>query len=164
MAPSENQMSKLNLIDFSLFNSVINHTEHGQRAAEIILSTILDKDVRVRNLNAGKISMPSDSDLRGVFMEACAEEKQTGRILDRAVFITSFDPYNEGKMLYTLKKCGAANLAEDSDDAAAIFYFYIHGNGDDLPQAIRELAAYIADTSPEKAVNPELRELQRIME
>ena len=150
----------LNLIDYPLFSSVINHPEHGPRAAEIILSTILDKEVKVRNLNVGKISMPADSDLRGVFMEACVEEKQAGRILDRAVFITSFDPYAEGKMLYTLKKCGAANLSEGSDDEAATLYFYIHGNGDDQPQALRELAAYIAETTPEKAVNPELRELQ----
>ena len=63
-------------------------------------------------------------------------------------------------MLYTLKKCGAGNLSEEPDDDAATLYFYIHGNGDDQPQALRELAAYIADTSPEKAVNPELRELQ----
>jgi len=158
MEQNETKMSNLNLIDFPLFSSVINDVERGPRAADIILSIILDKEVKVRNLNVGKISMPSDSD-RGVFMEACVEEKKTGRILDRAVFITSFDPYNEGKMLYTLKKCGAGNLSEDSDDQAATLYFYIHGNGDDQPQELRELAAYIADTTPEKAVNAGLREL-----
>ena len=158
MEESASKMSDLNLIDFPLFSSVINDIERGPRAAEIILSTILDKEVKVRNLNVGKISMPADSD-RGVFMEACVEEKKTGRILDRAVFITSFDPYNEGKMLYTLKTCGAASLIEDSDGQAATLYFYIHGNGDDQPQALRELAAYIADTTPEKAVNAGLREL-----
>ena len=154
------KMSDLNLIDFPLFSSVINNAERGPRAAEIILSTILDREVKVRNLNVGKISMPADSD-RGVFMEACVEEKKTGRILDRAVFITSFDPYHEGKMLYTLKKCGAGNLSESPEDQAATLYFYIHGNGDDQSQALRELAAYIADTTPEKEVNPELRELQK---
>lgn len=77
------------------------------------------------------------------------------------IFITSFDPFGENRMVYTIKNRCIESPEMDYEDGATTLFLNLIGEPGDIPQELKELLTYIRDTSSENAVNPNLKEIQR---
>ena len=76
------------------------------------------------------------------------------------IFITSFDSFSEGRMVYTIKTHCDEVPEMKYDDGSITLFLNIKGESEDASQDLKELLAYMRETSAEKAVNPKLREIQ----
>ena len=76
------------------------------------------------------------------------------------IFITSYDPFGAGRMVYTVRrKC--EELPElDYDDGDVTLYLYVKGKpGDNTPKKLVQLLHFIGETNRENACNPSLKKL-----
>ena len=205
MKQRQRLLSELNLMDNFLFSVVMSHEVYGPRTAQIILSTIISREVQIRKLHAEKIIFPSDTDRHGIRLDAYVEEGQTdvspgdifdiepenkrrekgllpnrsryyhsrmdGKILEAGesydklpntwvIFITSFDPFTEGRMVYTIRNRCIEIPDLEYDDGATTLFLNVTGKSADVSQDLKELLAYMRDTTHAKAVNPGLKEIQ----
>ena len=90
---------------------------------------------------------------------------ESGRLYDTlpntwVIFITSFDPFSKGRMVYTIKNHCIEVPEMEYNDGATTLFLNITGESKDVSQDIKELLAYIKETTTEKAVNPRLKEIQ----
>jgi predicted transposase/invertase (TIGR01784 family) len=76
------------------------------------------------------------------------------------IFITSFDPFGEGRMVYTVRRRCVEVPALEYEDGAWTLFLYVDGEPGDTPRELQELLHYIARTTPENACNAKLREIQ----
>ncbi|MBQ9064383.1 MAG: hypothetical protein IJ123_02935 [Blautia sp.] len=206
MDQKRRQLSELNLIDNFLFIKLLEHEEYGPRTAEIMLSTIIGRDVHVSKVHVEKVFPSEDTNLHGIRLDAYVEEEHAdvskgdifdiepenkragkpmlpkrsrfyhsrmdGKLLETSesyislpntwvIFITSFDPFDADRMVYTAR----TQILEVPDypynDGATTLFLYVNGKAGDPAQDIKELMAYMKETTPEKAVNSGLREIQR---
>ncbi len=205
MKRKSRSLEELNLIDNFLFSLVMSHEVYGRRTAQIMLSTIIGRDVKIRKLHAEKMILPLDPSLHGIRLDAYVEEdradiendeffdiepdtkvrekkmlpkraryyhsRMDGKILEAGkmydglpntwvIFITSFDPFSEGRMVYTIRSHCIEVPEMKYDDGSITLFLNIMGESEDVSQDLKELLAYIRETSAEKAVNPRLREIQ----
>ena len=199
------KLSELNLIDNFLFSVVMSHEVYGPRTAQIILSTIIGREVQIRKLHAEKVIFPPDTDRHGIRLDAYVEEEQTdvsqgdvfdvepenkrndkqlipkraryyhsrmdGRSLEAGksydklpntwvIFITSFDPFVEGRMVYTIRKRCIEVPDMEYDDGTTTLFLNVTGESTDASQDLKELLAYMRNTTHAKAVNSKLKEIQ----
>ena len=205
MKQRQRLLSELNLMDNFLFSVVMSHEVYGPRTAQIILNTIIGREVQIRKLHAEKIIFPSDTDRHGIRLDAYVEEGQTdvspgdifdiepenkrrekgllpnrsryyhsrmdGKILEAGesydklpntwvIFITSFDPFTEGRMVYTIRNRCIEIPDLEYDDGATTLFLNVTGKSAEVSQDLKELLAYMRDTTHAKAVNPGLKEIQ----
>ncbi len=55
------------------------------------------------------------------------------------IFILSYDPFGEGRMLYTIKNRCIDLPGLDYDDGAATLLLYVGGRPDDVPESLSSL-------------------------
>ncbi|MBP3899836.1 MAG: hypothetical protein J6D53_00005 [Blautia sp.] len=206
MIQRRRKLSELNLIDNFLFIKLLEHEVFGPRTAEIILSTIIGRDVHVSKVHVEKVFPSDDTDLHGIRLDAYVEEEHAdgskGDILDiepenkRAekpllpkrsryyhsrmdgklletresyidlpntwvIFITSFDPFNADRMVYTARTQLLEVPDYPYDDGATTLFLYVNGKAGNPAQDLKELMAYMKETTPKNAVNEGLREIQK---
>ncbi len=209
MKQKSKSLEELNLIDNFLFSLVMSHEVYGRRTAQIMLSTIIGRDVKIRKLHAEKMILPPDPGLHGIRLDAYVEEdradiengevfdiepdtkvrekkmlpkraryyhsRMDGKILEAGkmynglpntwvIFITSFDPFSKGRMVYTIRNRCIEIPEMEYDDGSITLFLNIKGESGKISQDLKELLAYIRETSAEKAVNPKLREIQEGIE
>ena len=80
------------------------------------------------------------------------------------IFITSFDPFGEGRMVYTVKRRCIEVPALKYEDGAVTRFLYVDGKPGDAPKELQELLHYMARTTPENACNAKLREIQEYVD
>ena len=80
------------------------------------------------------------------------------------IFITSFDPFGEGRMVYTVKRRCIEVPALKYEDGAVTRFLYVDGDPGDAPKELQELLHYMARTTPENACNAKLREIQEYVD
>ena len=79
------QLQDLNLIDNFLFNRVIDHKEYGPRTAEIILTTIMGRKVKIGKIVSEQFMVPDLPENHGIRLDAYIEEPvsdESGLLLD----------------------------------------------------------------------------------
>ena len=206
MIQRRRQLSELNLIDNFLFIKLLEHEVFGPRTAEIILSTIIGRDVHVSKVHVEKVFPSDDTDLHGIRLDAYVEEEHAdvskgdifdiepenkrtekpllprrtryyhsrmdGKLLETresyinlpntwVIFITSFDPFNADRMVYTARTQLLEVPDYPYDDGATTLFLYVNGKAGDPAQDLKELMAYMKETTPKNAVNEDLREIQK---
>lgn len=77
------------------------------------------------------------------------------------IFITSFDPFNADRMVYTARTQLLEVPDYPYDDGATTLFLYVNGKAGDPAQDLKELMAYMKETTPKNAVNEDLREIQK---
>lgn len=92
---------ELNLIDNFLFGVALGHEVHGPLIAKTILETILQREVKIRNINPEKTLFPPKPDLHGVRLDAYIEE---GAIDVCPGDIFNLEPEKEGRKKKHLPK------------------------------------------------------------
>lgn len=80
------------------------------------------------------------------------------------IFITSFDPFGEKRMVYTIKNRCVEVPDIEYEDGATTLFLYVTGESDDVSKDLKELLRYIRNTTPENAVNSKLKEIQEGIE
>jgi hypothetical protein len=80
------------------------------------------------------------------------------------IFITSFDPFGEGRMVYTVKRRCIEVPTLKYEDGAVTRFLYVDGDPGDAPKELQELLHYMARTTPENACNAKLREIQEYVD
>lgn len=80
------------------------------------------------------------------------------------IMLTPYDPFGQNRMVYTItNKC--IELPEmEYDDGARTLFLCTRGTDGVPSEAVRQLLHYMEHTTPENAVNEELREIHRMVE
>lgn len=80
------------------------------------------------------------------------------------IFILSDDPFGMRRMVYTI--CNMCREVPELpyDDGARTLFLYTKGTEGEPPETLRQLLHYMEDGTEENAVNPELKELHRMVE
>ena len=76
------------------------------------------------------------------------------------IFITSFDPFAEERMVYTIRKRCIEVPDMEYDDGTTTLFLNVTGESTDASQDLKELLAYMRNTTHAKAVNSKLKEIQ----
>ena len=76
------------------------------------------------------------------------------------IFITSFDPFGENRMVYTIRNCCEESPGMKYEDGARTLFLYVKGERGNSPKELQELLRYIGKTTPENACNPDLKRVQ----
>jgi hypothetical protein len=76
------------------------------------------------------------------------------------IFITSYDPFGSGRMVYTVRRKCEELPDLDYDDGDVTLYLYVKGKpGDNTPETIVQLLHFLGETNLDNACNPSLRRL-----
>ncbi len=75
------------------------------------------------------------------------------------IMISSFDPFGQDCMVYTIRNQCAEAPDMPYDDGATTLFFYTKGTKGNPPQDLRELLHYMEKTTKRNAVNPDLQRM-----
>ena len=76
------------------------------------------------------------------------------------IFITPYDPLGTGRMLYSMQTMCAEDNDLPYDDGAYTLYLYTKGDPSTATPAISALLTFMEKSTPENAVNDDLKQLQ----
>jgi hypothetical protein len=80
------------------------------------------------------------------------------------IMISNYDPFGYDRMLYTIKR----NCAEEPDmpynDGSKTLYLYTYGRKEIPSQELANLLKYMAESTKENVVNPNLADIQGMMD
>ena len=81
------------------------------------------------------------------------------------IFITSYDPFGAGRMVYTVRRHCKELPELDYDDGDVTLYLYVEGKpDDDTPGELVQLLHFMGKTTRENACNPSLKKLMEYVE
>lgn len=80
------------------------------------------------------------------------------------IMITPFDPFDKGRMVYTIKNHCMELPEMDYEDGASTLFLYTRGTKGIPNDAVQQLLRYLEDTTYENAVSEDLQELHRMVE
>ena len=80
------------------------------------------------------------------------------------IFITSFDPFNEERMVYTIKNRCMELPDMEYEDGAVTLFLNAAGKPLNTPEKMVQLLHFICRTVPENACNPDLKVLQECVD
>lgn len=96
----------------------------------------------------------------------CLESGEEYTALRRAyvIIITSYDPFDRGRMMYTIKNGCLEEPDLPYDDGAVTIYLYVNGNPEGLPEDLVQLLRYMKETTRSNASNKRLTEIQDVVD
>lgn len=80
------------------------------------------------------------------------------------IVILPYDPFGRDRMVYTIQNGCVEEPDLPYEDGARTIFLYTKGTKGDPPEELRQLLNYMEKSRPENAVNPELREMHRMVE
>ena len=76
------------------------------------------------------------------------------------IFITTFDPFSENRMVYTIRRRCVEEPEMPYDDGESTLFLYTKGTNGNPPDDLRDLLRYMNETTSENACNPSLKRVQ----
>jgi predicted transposase/invertase (TIGR01784 family) len=76
------------------------------------------------------------------------------------IFITTFDPFSENRMVYTIRRRCVEEPEMPYDDGESTLFLYTKGTNGYPPDDLRDLLRYMNETTSENACNPSLKRVQ----
>lgn len=80
------------------------------------------------------------------------------------IMITPFDPFNQNRMVYTVKSSCVEAPEMEYEDGRVTIYLYTKGTEGNPPQELQELLCYLEETDSANAVNSVLRDIEDMVE
>lgn len=80
------------------------------------------------------------------------------------IMVLPFDPFGLGRMVYTVKNHCVEEPEMEYEDGASTLFLYTKGTKGAQNEALKQLLRYMECSSPENAVNADLREVHRMVE
>ena len=79
------------------------------------------------------------------------------------IFITTYDPFDRDRMVYTIRNCCVEEPDLPYEDGAETLFLYTKGTKGDPPRELRELLRYMEDSTEENAGSEGLKTLHRMV-
>ena len=79
------------------------------------------------------------------------------------IFITTYDPFDRDRMVYTIRNCCIEEPDLPYEDGAETLFLYTKGTKGDPPKELRELLQYMEDSTEENARSEGLKALHRMV-
>ena len=79
------------------------------------------------------------------------------------IFITTYDPFDRDRMVYTIRNCCVEEPDLPYEDGAETLFLYTKGTKGDPPGELRELLRYMEDSTEENARSEGLKALHRMV-
>ena len=79
------------------------------------------------------------------------------------IFITTYDPFDRDRMVYTIRNCCVEEPDLPYEDGAETLFLYTKGTKGDPPKELRELLQYMEDSTEENARSEGLKKLHRMV-
>ena len=79
------------------------------------------------------------------------------------IFITTYDPFDRDRMVYTIRSCCVEEPDLPYEDGAETLFLYTKGTKGDPPQELRELLQYMENSTAENARSEGLKALHRMV-
>ena len=80
------------------------------------------------------------------------------------IFITTFDPFGEDRMVYTVRNHCIELPEMEYDDGAVTLFLYVKGTKGNPPEDLKILLRYLSDTTAENACTRELSQIQNCID
>ena len=80
------------------------------------------------------------------------------------IMITSFDPFDRNRMMYTVKNSCVEEADLPYDDGAYTIYLYVDGEPNGLPDELVHLLHYMKETTRSNATGNRLSDIQSMVE
>ncbi len=90
-------------------------------------------------------------------LESGADYQQLKNVC--VIMISSFDPFTQDRMVYTIRNQCAEEPDMPYDDGATTLFLYTKGTKGNPPRELRELLHYMEKTTEQNAVNPDLQRI-----
>lgn len=79
------------------------------------------------------------------------------------ILITSYDPLNGHRMIYTIRNMCQEMPSLPYEDGAQTIFLYTKGTEGDPPKELRELLYYMENTTEENAINDSLKRIHKMV-
>ena len=181
------RLEDMNLLDDFLFNAVMTFPGIGERFCRLLLQVVLGREIgRLRVVaqrafggrdepdNNGDVVSMKDLPKRVRFYHAiidsrCLKKGEGFGKLKRVfvIFVCSYDPFDRGRMVYTIRNMCEEIPEMEYDDGLRTVFLNTKGDGAGVPEELVALLHFLEDTREVNAVNDVLRELLemvRVME
>ena len=76
------------------------------------------------------------------------------------IFITTFDPFSENRMVYTIRRRCVEEPEMPYDDGESTLFLYTKGTNGNPPDDLRDLLRYMNETTSDNACSPSLEKVQ----
>ncbi len=146
-----------------------NPRDHGIRLDVYLdeeAGELFDIEPDQNDSKAEKKSLPR----RVRFYHAKIDEKDLaagedyGKLRNVAViFITTYDPFDRDRMVYTIRNCCVEEPDLPYEDGAETLFLYTRGTKGDPPRELRELLQYMENSTEENARSEGLKALHRMV-
>ena len=164
------ELEDMNLVDNFLFGTAVSNEEYGgirldayieEEAAAVELGNIYD--IEPEKKSGEKTLLPK----RCRYYHNRIDENQlkAGKeyyLLPTVwvIFITTFDPFSENRMVYTIRRRCVEDPEMPYDDGESTLFLYTKGTNGNPPDDLRDLLRYMNETTSENACNPSLKRVQ----
>ena len=153
-------LQEMNLVDDFLVNSLTSHKIYGE-AGELF-----DVEPDQNDSRAEKESLPRRVRFYHAKIDAgnLAAGEDYGKLRNVVViFITTYDPFDRDRMVYTIRNCCVEEPDLPYEDGAETLFLYTKGTKGDPPGELRELLRYMEDSTEENARSEGLKALHRMV-
>ena len=130
-------LQEMNLVDDFLVNSLTSHKIYGESASRYILECIFRRKI-------GKLTVVPQRNVA-------------------VIFITTYDPFDRDRMVYTIRNCCVEEPDLPYEDGAETLFLYTRGTKGDPPRELRELLQYMENSTEENARSEGLKALHRMV-
>lgn len=80
------------------------------------------------------------------------------------IFITTYDPFNKERMVYTIKNCCTEEPGLTYEDGARTIFLYTKGSNGNPPADLVELLRYMEDTTEKNVCNESIKKLHEMVQ
>ena len=80
------------------------------------------------------------------------------------IFITTYDPFDKKRMVYTIKNCCTEEPDLPYEDGARTIFLYTRGVNGNPPEDLSELLRYMEDTTEKNVCNENIRRLHEMVQ
>ena len=181
------KLEELNLLDDFLFGTMISQMnyygkdtdQHGARLDVYLeedgyalpedneVGYIFDFEPDNTNSKSNRESLPR----RVRFYRSTIDVKslQSGKDYSQLknvmiIMLMPYDPFGYNRIAYTVKNRCLEEPEMNYEDGAINLFLYTKGTIGEIPQKIKELLHYLENTTPDNAVNEDLKEIQTMVE
>lgn len=170
-------LKELNIIDNFLFGKLVTEVETKDVFCRKLVEIILGHKIHNIRIEAEKVFYGINTNFRGARLDVVIENKEdkldsqaleSGETYDRlkkvfVIFITVYDPFGEGRMIYTIRNRCVEDLDMPYDDGATTIFLYTKGNKGNPPEAVRQLLRYMEHTTDSNVSNDDIAEIRKLV-
>ena len=161
------KLEDLNVIDNFLFQSLLSQEQDGEEFARILLSTILEKNIRNVKIVPQKNILGLDTTKHGIRLDAYIEDvsdELNSNVADvEIIVILPYDPFDKNRMVYTISNHCVEDTSIPYNDGAKKIFLYTKGTEGNPSQALKDMLKYIEKSTKDNVTNQDIASIQELV-